>query len=97
MENMRHTPESGSKSLSARNRKFGDRVIRSVLEDGVTDVVVNPMFFGLAYRDEAVYPYIQAELAAKGIKTHIAEDLIESGSEAKIPRHTLIVDSRPEN
>lgn len=94
---MRNTPETNSDALSLRNRKFGDKVIKRVLEQDATKVVINPMFFGIAYRDKAVYPYIQSALAAEGVTTHIAEDLIESGSERQIPRHTLVVDARPEN
>jgi hypothetical protein len=96
MENMPINRETDFTSLGRRNRKFGDKVIRKVSEEGASGAILNPILFGLAYRDEAVYNYIQAGLTEKGIVTHIDADLIESGSERQIPRHTLIVDSRPE-
>lgn len=95
MENMPNDQEAASEQINQRNRKFGDRVIRKVI-GGASEVTLNPILFGIAYRDERVYPYIQAGLAQEDIATHIATDLIESGSESKITRDRLIVDSRPE-
>lgn len=96
MEKENNSAENSQDNLSRRNRKFGDKVISEVLA-GLEARVLNPRFYGLGgYRDEAVYPYIQNGLAARGIQTEIAQKPIESGSEAPIPQDILVVTHRPE-
>ena len=96
MEKKPTIPETPFDTLTKRSRKFGERVIKRVAEGYEDAVVVNPMLWGLAYRDHAVYGYIQSGLAEKGIATHISRTPMESGSDSKIQRDTLVVDARPE-
>lgn len=96
MEKQNNSAENSQDNLTRRNRKFGDKVVKEVL-GGRDARVLNPRFYGLAgYRDEAVYPYIQSELIAKGIATEIARKPIESGSDMPIPQDILVVTHRLE-
>lgn len=80
------------------SRFFGNRAMRQVLEKGATEVTLLPVLGGFYPNDnDAIIGYTQRELDKEGISTHIEQDMIESGSDAKILRYRLFVDSRPES
>ena len=98
MENVPSNHETGAKKLARISRFFGDRAVRRVVEKGASEVTLLPVLGGFYPNDnDAILGYTQAELDRKGIRTHIEQDTIESGSEREIPRFKLIVDARSED
>ena len=97
MENMPSHRETEQSRVGRISRFFGKRAVRHVLENGASEVTLLPVLGGFYPNDnDAIIGYTQRELDKEGISTHIEQDMIESGSDAKIPRYRLFVDSRPE-
>jgi hypothetical protein len=95
MENNHESGERPQDKLKPRERKFGDKVIKKILS-GNDSAILNPRLGGLGgYRNEDIYPYIQGRLQEQKISSVVEETPMESGSEAPIARHLLIVTSRP--
>lgn len=90
--------EADANRIGRISRFFGDRAVRRVAEKGASEVTLLPVLGGFYPDDnDAILGYTQAELDRKGIRTHIEQDKIESGSEREIPRYKLIVDARSED
>ncbi|MNX10925.1 hypothetical protein D3C86_406760 [compost metagenome] len=94
MEKNHESSELPQDKLKRRERKFGNKVVKNIVA-GDEWAILNPRLKGLGgYRNEDIYPYIQGQLQEQGIASVIEETPMESGSEAPIPRHRLIVTSR---
>ena len=94
MESIPNNSESENVRLGRLTRMFGNIAVWRV-EKGASKVTLNPVLGLGANLDDAVIDYTQAKLSEKGFVTHIEQDLIESGSEVKMPRDRLFVDFRP--